>query len=361
MRADPRTDKNLLSALGQVAPGTALRAGIDDIIRAELGALIVIGDPNALSFLYSGGMRLDLPFTSQLLYELAKMDGAIILNELAQKIVYANVQLMPDPSIASDETGTRHRTAERVAKQTDALVISISQQRETVTVFIGDLRYQLGEISDVLARTNQALGTLETYRQRLDQGLTRLTALEFQSAVMLDDVLVVVQRAEMTTRMTEEIERNCVELGGEGRLIRMQLEELMEDVPRDKLSVVFDYEPSGDPAKATEVLERLASLTHTQLLEFEELAEVLGYPRETNPLDFGVQPRGYRVLSRIPRLPDTVIRHLVRDFSSLDAVVRASHRDLEAVDGVGAVRAREIREGLRRLQEHNLVDRYLQL
>jgi diadenylate cyclase len=361
MRADPRTDKNFLSALSEVAPGTALRAGIDDIIRAELGALIVSGDPNALSFLYSGGMRLDLPFTSQLLYELAKMDGAIILNEQAQKIVYANVQLMPDPSIASAETGTRHRTAERVAKQTQALVISISQQRETVTIFIGDLRYQLGEISDVLARTNQALGTLETYRQRLDQGLTRLTALEFQSAVMLDDVLVVVQRAEMTTRMAEEIERNCVELGGESRLIRMQLDELMEDVPRDKASVVYDYEPTGDPAKAAGVLERLGSLTHPQLLEFEELAEVLGYARETNPLDFGVQPRGYRVLSRIPRLPDSVIRRLVQDFSSLDAVIRASHRDLEAVDGVGAVRAREIREGLRRLQEHNLVDRYLQL
>jgi diadenylate cyclase len=361
MRADPRTDKNLLSALSQVAPGTSLRAGIDDIIRAELGALIVIGDPNALSFLYSGGMRLDLPFTAQLLYELAKMDGAIILNEQAQKIVYANVQLMPDPSIASDETGTRHRTAERVAKQTDALVISISQQRETVTIFRRDVRYQLGEISDVLARTNQALGTLETYRQRLEQGLTRLTALEFQSAVMLDDVLVVVQRAEMTTRMAEEIERNCVELGEEGRLIRMQLDELMEDVPRDKAAVIYDYEPRGDPAKAAEVLERLAALEHTRLLEFEELAEALGYPRETNPLDFGVQPRGYRVLSRIPRLPDSVIRHLVRDFSSLDAVIRASHRDLEAVDGVGSVRAREIREGLRRLQEHNLVDRYLQL
>ena len=361
MRADPRTDKTILSALSRAAPGTALRAGIDDIIRAELGALLVIGDPNALSFLYSGGMRLDLPFTSQLIYELAKMDGAIILNETAQKIVYANVQLMPDPSIASEETGTRHRTAERVAKQTEALVISISQQRETVTIFVRDLRYQLGEISDVLARTNQALGTLETYRQRLDQGLTRLTALEFQSAVMLDDVLVVVQRAEMTTRMAEEIERNCVELGGEGRLIRMQLDELMEDVPRDKASVIFDYEPSGEPQKGAEVLERLAALTHTQLLEFEELTEVLGYPRETNPLDYGVQPRGYRVLSRIPRLPDNVIRHLVQDFSSLDAVIRASHRDLEAVDGVGAVRAREIREGLRRLQEHNLVDRYLQL
>jgi diadenylate cyclase len=360
MRADPRKDKTLLSALKQVAPGTPLRSGIDDIIRAELGALIVIGDPNELAFLFSGGMRLDLPLTSQLLYELAKMDGAIVINADGQKLVYANVQLMPDASIALSETGTRHRTAERVAKQTDALVVSISQQRETVTVFVGDLRYQLGEISDTLARTNQALGTLETYRTRLDQGLTRLTALEFQSAVVLDDVLVVLQRAEMTTRMAEEIDRNCVELGEEGRLIRMQLDELMEDVPREKAAVVYDYERSGDPATSSQALERLAQLDYTSLLEFDRLAALLGY-EDTNPLDHTVQPRGYRVLSRIPRLPDSVIRHVVRDFESLDAVVRASHRDLEAVDGVGSVRAREIREGLRRLQEHNLVDRYLQL
>jgi diadenylate cyclase len=361
MRTDPRKDKTLLAALSHVAPGTPLRTGIDDVIRAQHGALLVIGDPNDLAFLFSGGMRLDLPFTAQLLYELAKMDGAIILSADSQKLVYANVQLMPDPAIPSSETGTRHRTAERVAKQTDALVISISQQRETVTIFVGDLRYQLAEISDMLARTNQALGTLETYRARLDQGLTRLTALEFQSAVMLDDVLVVLQRAEMTTRMAEEIERNCVELGEEGRLIRMQLDELMEDVPREKAAVIYDYELSGDPARGASVLERLSELQYGRLLEFEELAELLGYPRDANPLDYTVQPRGYRVLSRIPRLPDSVIRHVVRDFESLDAVVRASHRDLEAVDGVGSVRAREIREGLRRLQEHNLVDRYLQL
>jgi diadenylate cyclase len=361
MRTDPRKDKKLLTALKQVAPGTPLRAGIDDIIRAQHGALIIIGEPNDLAFLFSGGMRLDLPFSSQVLYELAKMDGAIILGSSTEKIVYANVQLMPDPAIPSSETGTRHRTAERVAKQTDALVVSISQQRETVTLFVGDLRYQLGEISDVLARTNQALGTLETYRTRLDQGLTRLTALEFQSAVMLDDVLVVLQRAEMTTRMAEEIERNCVELGEEGRLIRMQLDELMEDVPREKAAVVNDYERSGEPMNAARVLERLTGLPYGRLLEFEELTELLGYPRDTNPLDHTVQPRGYRVLSRIPRLPDSVIRHVVGDFESLDAVIRASHRDLEAVDGVGSVRAREIREGLRRLQEHNLVDRYLQL
>ena len=178
---------------------------------------------------------------------------------------------------------------------------------------------------------------------------------------MLDDVLVVLQRAEMTSRMAAEIEYNCVELGEESRLIRMQLDELMEDVPREKASVVYDYEVSGDPAKAAVVLERLAALPQQKLLEFEELAELLGHPRDANPLDLTVQPRGYRVLSRIPRLPDSVIRHVVSDFSSLEAVIRASHRELEAVEGVGAVRAREIREGLRRLQEHNLVDRYLQL
>jgi diadenylate cyclase len=359
MRTDPRKDRELLQALKQVAPGTPLRAGIDDIIRAHLGALLVIGEPSSLAFLFSGGVRLDLPFAPQHLYELAKMDGAIIVNTSISRLVYANVQLMPDPNIPTNETGTRHRTAERVAKQTDALVISISQQRETVTVCIGDLRYQLGEISDVLARTNQALGTLETYRQRLEQGMTRLTALEFQGAVTLDDVLVVLQRAEMTTRMAEEIERNCIELGAEGRLIRMQLDELIEEVPREKTAVLFDYE--ADPGRNATVLEELAALPFQKLLDFEELTALLGYSRDANPLDLSVQPRGYRVLAQVPRLPDGVVRQVVRDFGSLDAIIRASHRDLEAVDGVGSVRAREIREGLRRLQEHNLVDRYLQL
>src|ERR671930_2655918 len=252
---DPRRDPALLEALARIAPGTELRQAIDDIIRSLEGALIFGGNPEALSFLYSGGIRLDQPFTPQLLYELAKMDGAIIINRDITKLAYANVQLMPDTTISSNETGTRHRTAERVAKQTDALVISISQQRETVSVFVGQLRYLLDPIADVLAKTNQALGTLETYRQRLEQVLTRLTALEFQNAVVLDDVLVVLQRAELTTRMAEEIERNCVELGTEGRLIRMRLTELLGDVPREKMAVVGDYHAEGAGPKAVLALE----------------------------------------------------------------------------------------------------------
>lgn len=358
---DPRRDPKLLAAIEQVAPGTELRQAIDDVIRSHEGALIVVGDPQQLSFLYSGGIRLDAAFRPQLLYELAKMDGAIIVDEAIKKLAWANVQLMPDPTIPSAETGTRHRTAERVAKQTGALVVSISQQRETVTVFAGAARYQLDPIADVLAKTNQALGTLDTYRQRLEQVLTRLTALEFQNAVVLDDVLVVVQRAEMTTRMAERVERDCAELGTEGRLIHLQLTELIGDVPAERETVVFDYHASDSDADASAALDALRSLPYRELLEFERVAELLGYARGVNPLDHAVVPRGYRVLSRIPRLPTNVIKRVVGDLGSLDAVVKASQRDLEGVEGVGAVRAREIREGLRRLQEHNLVDRYLQL
>jgi diadenylate cyclase len=357
---DPRRDGKLLAAISRVAPGTELRQGIDDIIRSRQGALIVVGSPDALSFLYSGGMRLDQPFTPQLLYELAKMDGAIIVNEALTRLAYANVQLMPDPTIPSNETGTRHRTAERVAKQTGALVVSISQQRETVTIFAGHERYQLDPIATVLAKTNQALAALETYRQRLEQALARLTALEFQSAVMLDDVLVVLQRAEMTTRMVDEIERDCIELGAEGRLIRMQLEELIGEVPAEKRAVVSDYHASDDPADAAAALARLGALPYQSLLEVEVLGGLLGYPR-VNPLDHVVTPRGYRALAHIPRLPPAVIKRVVRGMDGLEAIVRAGQRELESVAGVGAVRAREIREGLRRLQEHNLVDRYLNL
>src|SRR5690242_21354463 len=243
---DPRRDPNLLHSLEAIAPGTELRQAIDDIIRSHEGALIVVADPEGLKFLYSGGIRLDQPFTPQLLYELAKMDGAIVVDPRITKLAYANVQLMPDPTIPSNETGTRHRTAERVAKQTGALVISISQQRSTISVYIGSVRYQLDTVPDVLAKTNQALATLETYRQRLEQVLTRLTALEFQNAVVLDDVLVVLQRAEMTSRMARRIERDCIELGSEGRLIRLQLEELVGDVPREREAIVLDYHAAGE-------------------------------------------------------------------------------------------------------------------
>jgi diadenylate cyclase len=164
----------------------------------------------------------------------------------------------------------------------------------------------------------------------------------------------------MTTRMAAEIERDCIELGAEARLIRMQLHELVGEVPAERSMVVHDYHADGPGPRAELALEGLHALPYRQLLESERLAELLTYPRDVNPLDHSVTPRGFRILSRIPRLPDGVIRKVVGGLGDLDSIVRASQRDLEAITGVGAVRAREIREGLRRLQEHNLVERYLQ-
>jgi diadenylate cyclase len=180
---DARPEPGLVRALEMVAPGTPMREGIENILHAHTGGLIVIGDPEELSFLFSGGIKLDIDYTPAFLYQVAKMDGAIVLNANATKIAMANVQLMPDPTILSHETGTRHRTAERVSKQTAALVIAVSQRREVVSLYVDGVKYILEDIPVVLAKANQALATLDKYRQRLDQVATRLTALEFEGGV----------------------------------------------------------------------------------------------------------------------------------------------------------------------------------
>ncbi len=288
------------------------------------------------------------------------MDGAIIVNANATKLAWANVQLMPDPTILSSETGTRHRTAERVAKQTDAIVIAISQRRQVVSLYVDGAKYVLEDIPVVLAKANQALATLEKYRTRLDQVSTRLTALEFEGGTTLHDVLTALQRSEMVTRMAVEIERHIVELGTEGRLIEMQLEETMVGTAAERAALVKDYiaHPSDDAFASA--LDQIGSLPHQDLLDFGRMAELLGYDRKLNTLDYPVSPRGYRILGRIPRLPKLVVAQIVREFGGLDELLAATSQELEAAEGVGEMRAKEIREGLRRLQEVNLVDRYLQ-
>jgi diadenylate cyclase len=343
-----------------VAPGTALREGIESILHARTGGLIVIGDPEELNFLFSGGIKLDIDYTPAFLYQVAKMDGAIILNTNATKIAMANVQLMPDPTILSHETGTRHRTAERVSKQTDALVIAISQRREVVSLYVDGVKYILEDITVVLSKANQALATLDKYRQRLDQVSTRLTALEFEGGVTLHDVLTVLQRSELVTRMAVEIERYIVELGSEGRLIEMQLEETILGTTAEKGALVQDYLADYTDETFASALDQIGRLAHQDLLDFGRLAELLGYDRKLNTLDYPVSPRGHRILGRIPRLPKLVVTQIVNEFGGLDELLAATDAELEAIEGVGEIRAKDIREGLRRLQEINLVDRYLQ-
>jgi diadenylate cyclase len=358
--ADARPEPGLVRALEMVAPGTALREGIESILHARTGGLIVIGDPEELAFLFSGGIKLDIDYSPAFLYQVAKMDGAIILSSNATKIAMANVQLMPDPTILSHETGTRHRTAERVSKQTDALVIAISQRREVVSLYVDGVKYILEDITVVLAKANQALATLDKYRQRLDQVATRLTALEFEGGVTLHDVLTVLQRSELVTRMAVEIERYIVELGSEGRLIEMQLEETILGTTAEKAALVQDYLADYSDESFASALEQIGRMPHQDLLDFGRLAELLGYDRKLNTLDYPVSPRGHRVLGRIPRLPKLVVSQIVSEFGNLDELLAASDSELEAIEGVGEIRAKDIREGLRRLQEVNLVDRYLQ-
>ena len=354
---EARQDPRLMRALEMVAPGTGLREGIDNIIFARTGGLILIAEADEVSFLFSGGIRLDVDYTPALLYQLAKMDGAIVLPPAADNICWANVQLMPDPTILSMETGTRHRTAERVSKQTSALVIAISQRRDVVSLYVDGIKYILQDIPTVLSKANQGLATLEKYRARLDQVSARLTALEFAGGVVLYDVLSVLQRAEMVTRMGAEVERFIIELGSEARLIEMQLEETVVGVVAERVALVRDYSAIDSEQDLEGTLARLAALEHQELLDFGLLAELLGYDRKTNTLDFPVNPRGYRALSGIPRLPRLVAQKVINHFGDLESLLAASDDDLEGIDGVGQARAKEIREGLRRLQEVDLVDR----
>jgi diadenylate cyclase len=355
-----RQDPRLLRALDVVAPGGALREGIDNIVHSRTGGLLVVGDLDDISHLLSGGIVLDVDYSPAMLYQVAKMDGAIVLNGEATKIAWANVQLMPDPTILSSETGTRHRTAERVSKQTTALVIAISQRRDVVSLYVEGTKYILQDIPAVLAKANQGLATLEKYRQRLDQVSARLTQLEFDGGVVLHDALSALQRAELVTRMAVEVERYIVELGTEGRLIEMQLEETMVGVAADKTALIRDYSVEDSEGNLTAVLQALGRMSHQDVLDFGRLAELLGYDRKVNTLDLAVGPRGYRVLGRVPRIPKLVVQKITHELGGLEEVLATSDIELAAVDGVGAQRAKDIREGLRRLQEVDLVDRYLQ-
>src|ERR1700757_3090188 len=277
---ESRQESRMVRALEMVAPGTALREGVDNILHAHTGGLIVIGDADEFAFLFSGGIKLDLDYSPSLLYELAKMDGAIVLSSNATKIAQANTQLTPDPTIYTMETGTRHRTAERVSKQTDALVVAISERREVVSLYVDGLKYILQDIPVVLAKANQALATLDKYRSRLDQVSTRLTALEFEGGATLHDVLTVVQRSELVTRMAVEIERYIVELGSEGRLIEMQLEETTVGTTAEKAALVRDYLFDYSDEAFAAGLEEIGRLAHQDLLDFGRLAELLGYDRK---------------------------------------------------------------------------------
>ncbi|WP_051318342.1 DNA integrity scanning diadenylate cyclase DisA [Cohnella thermotolerans] len=345
--------------LQMVAPGTPFRDGLENVLRAKTGALIVVGCSPEVMAVVDGGFSIDCDFSPNYLYELAKMDGAIILSEDAKRILYANTQLIPDSSIASSETGIRHRTAERVAKQTGKLVVSISQRRNVITLYQGHLRYALKEMGVILTKANQAIQTLEKYRAVYTQALTNLSALEFEELVTMHEVAYVIQRAEMVLRIKMEINRYVLELGNEGRLINMQMVELVGTAEEEARLLLKDYARDASDEKIREIQATLKKLTSEELLDTAHLIRVLGYASINSVAEDGFLPRGYRMLSKIPRLPSVIIHNLVERFGALPHIMMASIEELDEVDGIGEVRARSIKEGLKRIQEQVFIDRQI--
>ncbi len=356
MREDRLRDNELMEILKIMAPGTPLREGLENILKARTGALIVIGDSNDVMSLVDGGFYINKEYSPAQLYELAKMDGAIIISKDLKKILYANALLIPNPSIPTDETGTRHKSAERAAKQSGEIVLCISQRRNLITLYKGDCKYVLKDTSMLLVRANQALQTLEKYNSVLISALGNLSVLEFEENVALDDVAYVIQRAEMVIRIVAEVDRYICELGNEGRLIRMQLEELLVNVEEDVRMVIEDYVVRSDSKTSEDILAMIRQFDDDELLDLTNIYNALGYKQRENTIVMNVTPKGYRIMSMIPRVPISIMKNLIDKFMNLQGILKASSEELDTVEGIGEIRARAIKEGLKRVREQLVLD-----
>jgi diadenylate cyclase len=353
-----RGSQPLNDALALIAPGTPLREGIDRILQAKHGALIIVGDDPAVLSVCTGGFLLDAEFSPQRLSELAKMDGAIILAADASRIARANVHLMPKATIPTSETGTRHRTAERVARSIDVPVITVSEAMATIAVYRKDQKHTGQSSGWLIDRSSQALATLQRFRVRFDDASATLSRLEMEDTVSVRDVVSVLQPGEMVRRIADEIEGHLVELGTEGRLIHLQTEELSAGVSDTLTLVLRDYASSSPDAGDPPALARLRSLSPDATMDLPQVVATLGLPAPGDQLHAELAPRGYRLLHRLPQLSEVLVERLVMRFGSLPAIMSASATELESVEGIGAATARAVREGLARLVESSIFERY---
>lgn len=347
------------AVLARVAPGTPLRDGLERILRGRTGALIVLGFDQAVEDLCDGGFRLDVEFSSTRLRELCKMDGAVVLTDDATRILRANVQLTPDPTIPTVESGTRHRTAERTGLQTGHPVIAVSHSMSIINLYFGGRRHVVADPPTILSRANQALATLQRYKFRLDEVARALSALEIEDFATLRDAMTVLQRLLMVRRIADELTGNVIELGTDGRLLGLQLDEMLSGTQGLQELLIRDYLPIDQSSDSIdEIVDALDDLDEVALLDLSAVARVLGINTVGDALDSAVSPRGYRLLAGIPRVPPAVLDRLIQHFGNLQGLLAATAADLQAVEGVGEARARVVREGLSRLAESSIVDRY---
>jgi len=344
-----------LKSLQMLAPGTEFRLGIENVIQAKTGALIVVGDSPEVMKIVTGGFHIDCEFTPARLYELAKMDGAIITTPDASRIIRVNAQLDPNPELPSQETGIRHRTAERVALQTGELVVAISQRRQVVTLFQGNSVFRLRDIATVLVQANQALQTLEKYRNVLNRDLQHLGGLEFEELVTTGEVCGVLHRCIKVLNIASEIKNYISELGVEGRLVKMQMDEMVANVQEEATLIIKDYCNIKDKSPA-DLLNSIRRAYEDDISDSLFLMRSLALGTTSAHLEQQASPRGYRMLNKIPRIPPAIIENLVDRFKLFNRILRATIEELDEVEGIGEVRARSIKNGLMRMREQFLLE-----
>ena len=349
-------DEEFINILKLVAPGTEIRQGLENILKAKTGALIVVGDSKEVLDIVDGGFYINVDYTPAKLYELAKMDGAIVLSSDLKKILYANAQLIPSSEIETRETGTRHKTAERTAKQTGNLIISISLRRSIITLYKENIKYVLEETSQILEKANQALQTVEKYKKVFDSKIDIMNEYEFNDIVTLDNVFNVIQRAEMTMRMAGEVKKRIIELGEEGRLVEIQLDELIGGLEKEEKLIIKDYIAPGKKRTLDKVFNQIIDLEYEELMNKNTIAKVLGYEDFDNYDEVAVYPKGYRILNKIPRMPSNIVENLVKSFKTFQHIIAADIPALDDVEGIGEVRARNIKQSIKRMQEQFVFD-----
>lgn len=335
-----------------LAPGTKLRKALDDIVMAKLGTIVVFVDSvTKMKDIVQAGFPIEIAFTSERLYELSKMDGAIIVDEEATKFYFANVHLIPDATIHSSETGIRHRTAERIARQTGNLVAAVSRRRNVITAYYKEQKHVINTINYLVAKIGRALSVLEKHRESLDKLISQIDKDEFNGSVGLDELAFLIAKFIGVQKIREEIEPYIIEIGVEGKLSSMQLYEILGNLDEQLIYFIMDYAAADiDESKAGEIVDRLNN--HKELNNLN-VANIMGYEASSAAQidERSVIPRGYRLLTHKAKIPMNIAKNVVQAFENMSRICSADVDALKTVDGIGVKRGKDIVETIRLLKD----------
>ena len=332
--------QNNNSELTQLLPGEPLRIGVDLIADKKSGALIVIGSSAKLEKISSGGVDLiNCEYSPEMLSELAKMDGAIIVDELVTKILKANVHLNPSDTLNTSQTGTRHRTAERTAEETSLTVITVSEESSLVKVFTNSDTTELEEPSVILGRVNESLQSVDRMRRRFDDAVAELGELEIENSLSNQQVLEVIQRGELLTRLAKQVRSEALRLGGEAGLVLIQIDSLESGVTNTLNLVLKDHLPAKKYRNIAKAIDEISRQSYEELNDINYLGSVLS----KLPLDDLSTSKGYRVLARLPNLPENLHDSIIQKFKTLPKLLSASPEKLYEIEGIGQGRAQQLR------------------